>query len=125
MLTARCSIRSDGGTSSLFGLAPCGVCPARDITVAAVRSYRTFSPLPEPCGSGGMFSVALSVERSRPCKRGGPSRTLSGTLLCGVRTFLCLTTAAVRSGCQQGHYMRLWQRSRLRVALTEKIALLD
>jgi hypothetical protein len=34
--------------SSLFGLAPCGVCPARGITVAAVRSYRTFSPLPRP-----------------------------------------------------------------------------
>ena len=57
---------------SLFGLAPCGVCPARRITAAAVRSYRTFSPLPEPCGPGGMFSVALSVERSRPYKRGGP-----------------------------------------------------
>ena len=57
---------------SLFGLAPCGVCPARRITASAVRSYRTFSPLPEPCGPGGMFSVALSVERSRPCKRGGP-----------------------------------------------------
>ena len=33
-------------TPSLFGLAPCGVCPARPITAAAVRSYRTFSPLP-------------------------------------------------------------------------------
>ena len=33
-------------TPSLFGLAPCGVYPARDITAAAVRSYRTFSPLP-------------------------------------------------------------------------------
>jgi hypothetical protein len=44
---------------SLFGLAPCGVCPARCITAAAVRSYRTFSPLPR-C-RGGMFSVALSV----------------------------------------------------------------
>jgi len=30
----------------LFGLAPCGVCHARYITAAAVRSYRTFSPLP-------------------------------------------------------------------------------
>jgi len=35
-----------GGTPSLFGLAPCGVCPARRITATAVRSYRTFSPLP-------------------------------------------------------------------------------
>ena len=31
---------------SLFGLAPCGVYPARCLTAAAVRSYRTFSPLP-------------------------------------------------------------------------------
>ena len=30
----------------LFGLAPRGVCPASRITPAAVRSYRTFSPLP-------------------------------------------------------------------------------
>jgi len=39
------------GTSSLFGLAPCGVCRARDIAVAAVRSYRTFSPLPRDGGA--------------------------------------------------------------------------
>ena len=31
---------------SLFGLAPCGVYPASGITAGAVRSYRTFSPLP-------------------------------------------------------------------------------
>src|SRR5260370_3819744 len=30
----------------LFGLAPRGVCPAGRITPSAVRSYRTFSPLP-------------------------------------------------------------------------------
>jgi hypothetical protein len=77
---------------SLFGLAPCGVCPACRITATAVRSYRTFSPLPWRCRKGGMFSVALSVECSHPAQRtrkdGAPSRTLSGTLLCGVRTFL-------------------------------------
>jgi len=39
------SLRSEPAPS-LFGLAPCGVCPARSITEAAVRSYRTFSPLP-------------------------------------------------------------------------------
>ena len=32
--------------SSLFGLAPCGVCHARGIAATAVRSCRTFSPLP-------------------------------------------------------------------------------
>ena len=30
----------------LFGLAPGGVCPAVRVTTNAVRSYRTFSPLP-------------------------------------------------------------------------------
>jgi hypothetical protein len=37
-----------------------------------------------------------------------PSRTLSGTLLCGVRTFLSprpkALEATVRSGCLQNHY---------------------
>jgi hypothetical protein len=33
-------------TPSLFGLAPCGVYHASVITAGAVRSYRTFSPLP-------------------------------------------------------------------------------
>ena len=39
-----------------------------------------------------------------PMPARGPSRTLSGTLLCGVRTFLCLSTAIVRSGCQLFDY---------------------
>ena len=46
--------------ASLFGLAPCGVYRALDIAAQAVRSYRTFSPLPLPGGRGGLFSVALS-----------------------------------------------------------------
>ena len=36
----------EGVLPSLFGLAPCGVYPAPGFTVGAVRSYRTFSPLP-------------------------------------------------------------------------------
>jgi len=47
----------------LFGLAPHGVYPAVRITPDAVRSYRTFSPLPIRlifiAQSGGTFSVAL------------------------------------------------------------------
>jgi len=38
----------------LFGLAPHGVCPANRIAAAAVRSYRTFSPLPDGCPPGGI-----------------------------------------------------------------------
>jgi len=45
---------------SLFGLAPGGACPARPIAGAAVRSYRTFSPLPS--SEGGLFSAALSLK---------------------------------------------------------------
>ena len=47
--------------SSLFGLAPCGVYHASAVTVGAVRSYRTFSPL--LAKASGMFSVALAVSR--------------------------------------------------------------
>ena len=43
----------------LFGLAGGGVCRAVTVTRDAVRSYRTFSPLPSI--EGGMFSVALSL----------------------------------------------------------------
>ena len=35
-------------TPSLFGFAPGGVCPAALVADGAVRSYRTFSPLPHP-----------------------------------------------------------------------------
>src|SRR5271166_1449366 len=70
---ARCMDRENRQSPPLFGLAPCGVFPATAITGGAVRSYRTFSPLPRPTlparaialvgkvGRGGMFSVALSV----------------------------------------------------------------
>ena len=55
------------------------------VTAGAVRSYRTFSPLPERlaairryllCGTSRLAAFTLQ------------SRTLSGTLPCGVRTFL-------------------------------------
>jgi hypothetical protein len=78
-------------TSSLFGLAPCGVYPASVITAGAVRSYRTFSPLPL---RGAAFWTGPAAGRYVFCGTGRPralkpaSRTLSGTLPCGVRTFL-------------------------------------
>ena len=94
---------------SLFGLAPCGVCPARRITATAVRSYRTFSPLPRRCRRGGIFSVALSVEWTRPSEPG------RGTLPDVIRHTalwssdfppppLDAARATVRSSCQQCHY---------------------
>ena len=44
---------------SLFGLAPCGVYPASVITAGAVRSYRTFSPLPD-CSCQSRNGLAVS-----------------------------------------------------------------
>jgi hypothetical protein len=61
--------------------------PAR-ITPAAVRSYRTFSPLPgaraKTRAPGGIFSVALSVKPALS----EPPRPLAGMLPYGDRTFL-------------------------------------
>ena len=53
---------------SLFGLAPGGVYPATTVASGAVRSYRTFSPLPVPSKekTGGIFSVALAVATPSP-----------------------------------------------------------
>ena len=65
----------------LFGLAPGGVCRAASVTVRAVRSYRTLSPLPGPkarrsalCGT--FPGVAPAGRYPAPCLR-------------GARTFLC------------------------------------
>jgi hypothetical protein len=80
----------------LFGLAPHGVCPARRIAPPAVRSYRTFSPLPktQACtqAPGGIFSVALSVKSALS----EPPRPLAGMLPCGDRTFLPPTGFPIR-----------------------------
>ena len=49
----------------LFGFAPGGVYHAASVAGDAVRSYRTFSPLPAVAAcaakAGGSFSVALSL----------------------------------------------------------------
>jgi hypothetical protein len=82
-------------TPPLFGLAPCGVCPAVAITGGAVRSYRTFSPLPRSANRMRRYVLCCTF-RKRPLT--AAPRTLSGTPLYGVRTFLCALapTATVR-----------------------------
>jgi len=50
----------------LFGFAPGGVCHAAPVAGRAVRSYRTFSPLPSAKAKGGIFSVALSLRSPPP-----------------------------------------------------------
>src|SRR5262249_33977807 len=49
----------------LFGLAPCGVLPATRVTTGAVRSYRTFSPLPPVRGADDGGRESLEEARNR------------------------------------------------------------
>jgi hypothetical protein len=93
-----------GAPPLLFGLAPCGVYPAPDITIGAVRSYLRVPKRPAPFHpyqssmsprrprDGGMFSVALSVSQAYRPLVDIPLRPslLASTLPCGVRTFLSL-----------------------------------
>jgi hypothetical protein len=74
----RFRLREQPALPSLFGLAPGVVCHAVSVAGPAVRSYRTFSPLPPPPsilppqaeegrgGGGGSFSVALSLGSPPP-----------------------------------------------------------
>src|SRR5690606_20103463 len=63
----------------LFGLAPGGVYPATRVTACAVRSYRTFSPLPD-------LRPAVYFLWHFPWARA--PQALPGTLPNGARTFL-------------------------------------
>ena len=65
----------------LFGLAPRGVFPAGRITPAAVRSYRTISPLPRLAARRYIFCGTFRIRKNGP-------RPLAGTLPYGDRTFL-------------------------------------
>ncbi len=77
---------SDAGRAkgSLFGLAPGGVYPAVHVTANAVRSYRTFSPLPAKGPKASPQAVCFLWHF--PSARA--AQMLSGTLPCGARTFL-------------------------------------
>ena len=73
-----------GHPSSLFGLAPGGVCRATSVTGRPVRSYRTLSPLPVPHREAGPSAVCSLLHFPSP----HGARALPGTLPCGARTFL-------------------------------------
>ena len=105
--------RSDGPSStvSLFGFAPCGVLPAIAVTSDAVRSYRTFSPLPtETPGSKSperRRAVCFLCHFPSSC----PDRALPGALPCGVRTFLPPSRPPAASARQASIRISLSRRS--------------
>ena len=70
-MALRCyRLREPAALPSLFGFAPGVVCHAVSVAGHAVRSYRTFSPLPAGAAcaakAGGSFSVALSLGSPPP-----------------------------------------------------------
>ena len=87
----------------LFGLAPCGVLPATDVATGAVRSYRTFSPLPAFALSGYGAAVYFLCHFPSSC----PDRALPGALPCGVRTFLPPKRRSARGGRSSGPLRRM------------------
>src|SRR3954471_11161047 len=71
----------------LFGLAPAGVCRAADVTICAVSSYLTVSPLPVPGEPGHRRFVFCCTIRRGVCL----AQALPGSVPYGARTFLeCL-----------------------------------
>jgi hypothetical protein len=87
---------------SLHGLAPDGVYHARSVTSSAVRSYRTFSPLPahQFSASGGLFSVALSLGLPPPGVTRHPDPVEPGL----SSPFAETKAAAIRSSDRSGLY---------------------
>src|SRR5262249_8669528 len=84
---------------SLFGFAPGGVCPAVAVARNAVRSYRTFSPLPRP--QPWRFVFCGTVPEVSPLARKSPAGRYPAPHVHGARTFLpgdlsVLAGAAVR-----------------------------
>src|SRR4051812_10963643 len=93
---------------SLFGLAPGGVCPAAAVAGSAVRSYRTFSPLPRlhaaalracraeaPRGEGGRFVLCGTFPEVLPLARKNPAGCYPAPYVDGARTFLSLGLSAL------------------------------
>ena len=57
------------GSAFLFDLAPCGACHAVPVTSNAVRSYRTFSPLPRHPETTGRYIFCGAFRRVTPPSR--------------------------------------------------------
>ena len=108
-------------SAPLFGLAPCGVLPAICLTADAVRSYRTFSPLPT-------FTLASLDGRYIFCATSPsscPDRELPGALPCGVRTFLPPTHPEERAERRSSRLPRWNDHCRLSVGLLGNTVLLQ
>ncbi len=127
------AVRHDHALLSLFGLAPGGVCHAVPVTGNAVRSYRTFSPLPATHSKKCRFPIGASFlrvsgRRSVFCGT-VPEVSLAGRYPApsfpGARTFLPVTLTVtqqssghlagalynIRAVCRRGKAIRSHQKN--------------
>src|SRR4029077_11407612 len=79
-------LRQRGPARALFGFAPGGVCRAVAVARNAVRSYRTFSPLPRP--QPWRFVLCGTVPEVSPLARKSPAGRYPAPHVHGARTFL-------------------------------------
>jgi hypothetical protein len=104
---ARCGTRP---LAPLFGLAPGGVYPAADVAIGAVRSYRTFSPLPPEVRTGPR-------RRDRRCIFCGTFRGLTPPRRylapCPLEPGLSSPPAGGRSGCPAGSRPPVYPKGKL------------
>ena len=90
-------------TEFLHGLAPSGVYPATPVTKRAVRSYRTFSPLPFKENPIRRYILCGTFPKDGLLYH--PRRTLSGTLSAWSPDFPPkLKTSAIIQSPDQGGY---------------------
>ena len=99
-LTSPCGVIASSeqpAMPSLFGFAPGGVCRAASVAGNAVRSYRTFSPLPRrsPKGEGGRFVLCGTFPGVTPAGR-YPAPYVDGARTFLSRSLSTIAGAAVR-----------------------------
>jgi hypothetical protein len=108
-LPRRYRFRERSALPPLFGLAPGGVYPAASVAGNAVRSYRTFSPLPESVRTRAVYFLwhfpSNGLESALPDVIRHTALWSSDFPLSASPPFPVKTRkATVRSSCQLDHY---------------------
>jgi hypothetical protein len=106
-LTSPCGVfafANEPALPSLFGFAPGVVCHAASVAGGAVRSYRTFSPLPRVAlaGFAGRFVLCGTVPGATPrLREKNPAGCYPAPYVDGARTFLPRSLSALAGAAVQ------------------------
>jgi hypothetical protein len=108
---------AQGCAPFLFGFAPGGVCRAVCVAANAVRSYRTFSPLPRKYATprGGLLLCGTVPELAPRLRGDRPAGRYPAPFVRGARTFLPRTLSGLaRAAVQPTDALRDGKRMRPR-----------